>query len=276
MGLQTKIEGGQLEKCDQEKLDVFNKTKGPMWMLVNTTIFTEGTDEPKIMLDTMEEMLKALKEDYCAPGAPSTPKPQTGDSCEWAEYEKTGQYLKIIDKLIQEHLFKPKDDNSKVDAQLGFLELRKEFNARVQELFEAGMVCPEKVEKIKKEWMTGANKCMSLFMNSKLKFKEMTRMERIQCTKSLKVMMEDRRSDLLSKELENSIKQFEGASEEGGDAQEAGAKTFNPMCIAFCLPHLNRPLRKELISYFLWGCSYRFLRTQLFRAFTYIFCTAFF
>merc|ERR1719193_709523 len=174
--LQKKIEAadGVLEKCDQERLDVFNKTKGPMWMLVNTTIFTEGVEEPTIMLGAMEEMMKALKEEYCKPGATPRPPTNPGESCEWAEYEQTGEYLKRIDKLIQEHLFKPKSEDSKVNAQLDFLELRKEFDSRVQQLFENGMVCPDEVVKIK---------------------------------------MEDRRSELLSKELENSINQFEGASQ---------------------------------------------------------------
>jgi len=218
--LQKKIEAadGVLEKCDQERLDVFNKTKGPMWMLVNTTIFTEGVEEPTIMLGAMEEMMKALKEEYCKPGATPRPPTNPGESCEWAEYEQTGEYLKRIDKLIQEHLFKPKSEDSKVDAQLDFLELRKEFDSRVQQLFENGMVCPDEVVKIKKEWMAGATKCMSLFMNSRLKFKDMSRLQRIQCTKNLKIQMEDRRSELLSKELENSINQFEGASQQNSDS----------------------------------------------------------
>merc|ERR1719189_3086521 len=32
-------ETGELEKCEKEKLKVINDCKGPMWMLVNTTIF---------------------------------------------------------------------------------------------------------------------------------------------------------------------------------------------------------------------------------------------
>jgi len=216
--LQKKIQEGNLDACDEQKLMVFNKTKGPMWMLVNTTIFTEGTEEPTIMLGAMEEMMKALKEEYCTPGPTTRPTIPTGDSCEWAEYEKTGEYLNRIDTLIQDHLFKPTGENSKVEAQLGFLELRREFDTRVQQLFKDGMVCPEEVVKIKKDWMSSATKCMSLFMNSKLKFKEMSRLQRIQCTKNLKIQMEDRRSELLSKELENSIKKFEGGSapEDGG------------------------------------------------------------
>lgn len=215
---QKKIEGGEIDECDQQKLDVYNKTKGPMWMLVNTTIFTEAIEEPVIMIEAMEEMMKTLLEEYCTSTGP-VPRPRPpGESCEWAEYEQTGKYLKSIDTLIQEHLFKPKDDDAKVNAQLAFLELRKEFDTRVQELFEDGMVCPEEVVKIKKEWMSSATRCMSLFMNSKLKFKEMSRLQRITCTKNLKIQMEDRRSELLSKELENSINQFEGGSQgnEGG------------------------------------------------------------
>ena len=31
-----------------------------MWMMVNTTIFTEGIEEPQVMVETMVEMLKQL------------------------------------------------------------------------------------------------------------------------------------------------------------------------------------------------------------------------
>lgn len=49
---------------------------------------------------------------------------------------------------------------------------------------------------------------MAVFMNSKLKFTEMTRLERLECTKTLRASMEKRRSDLLTSELEKSIDQI--------------------------------------------------------------------
>jgi len=88
------------------------------------------------------------------------------------------------------------------------------LNKRVEKLFSDGMVCPNEATAIKKEWMPELNKCMSVFMNSKLKFTQMTRLERIQCTKELRTNMERRRSDLLSQELEKSIDQI-GEEAEG-------------------------------------------------------------
>ena len=51
------------------------------------------------------------------------------------------------------------------------------------------------------------NKCMFEFMNpkSRVKFENMTRLQRISCTKELRTAMETRRADLLAKELEKSL-----------------------------------------------------------------------
>jgi hypothetical protein len=34
--------------------------RNPLWMLVNTTIFSEGVEEPRVMVETMIEMLNTL------------------------------------------------------------------------------------------------------------------------------------------------------------------------------------------------------------------------
>ena len=34
--------------------------RNPLWMLVNTTIFSEGVSEPRVMVETMIEMLTTL------------------------------------------------------------------------------------------------------------------------------------------------------------------------------------------------------------------------
>jgi len=213
--LKKKIEG-ELDDCDQEKADVFNKTKNPLWMLVNTTIFAEQAEEPLFMVQAMKEMLNQLLSEYCA-GEVVTPKnrPDDGPSCQWEEYEQTGEYINKIDEIIQESLFKPGEDSAKLDAQLGFIEIKKLLDKRVEKLFLDGMVCPDEATTIKKQWMIELNRCMSVFMNSKLKFTEMTRLERIQCTKTLRASMELRRSDLLQQELEESIDQIGAESGEG-------------------------------------------------------------
>ena len=54
------------------------------------------------------------------------------------------------------------------------------------------------------------NKCMAEFMNGKLKFSEMSRLQRISCTKELRSSMETRMGKLLQFELEKSLNEIEG------------------------------------------------------------------
>ena len=53
------------------------------------------------------------------------------------------------------------------------------------------------------------NKCMAEFMNGKLKFSEMSRLQRISCTKELRNAMETRMGGLLKAELEKSLNEIE-------------------------------------------------------------------
>ena len=53
------------------------------------------------------------------------------------------------------------------------------------------------------------NKCMAEFMNGKLKFSEMSRLQRISCTKVLRTAMESRKAELLKVELEKSLNEIE-------------------------------------------------------------------
>lgn len=46
---------------------------------------------------------------------------------------------------------------------------------------------------------------MAEFMNQKLKFSDLTRLQRISCTKVLRNTMESRMSELLKSELEKSL-----------------------------------------------------------------------
>ena len=56
---------------------------------------------------------------------------------------------------------------------------------------------------------TKLTKCMAEFMNGKLKFSEMSRLERITCTKELRNAMEMRMGRLLQAELEQSLNEIE-------------------------------------------------------------------
>ena len=51
--LKKKAEDGELDECGTEELEVIDKIKGPLWMMVNITIFGDG--------NTMNEMINALE-----------------------------------------------------------------------------------------------------------------------------------------------------------------------------------------------------------------------
>merc|ERR1719260_188960 len=158
------------------------------------------------MITQLEELLKQ----YCE--SDEVPSPQTGDdgpNCEWEEYEQTKEYLIKVDEVIQESLFKVKDDSAQMTALLGFVDIQGMYDKRVKKLFEDELVCPEEVKMIKKEYMTQLNKCMAEFMNGNLKFSEMSRLQRISCTKELRSSMETRIGKLLQAELEKSLNEIE-------------------------------------------------------------------
>jgi len=201
---------GEIDDCEQEKSDIYKMTKAPMWMLVNTTIFS-GVDELEVMVDAMIIQLEELLQQYCGSDE-VTPSTQTGDdgpNCEWEEYEQTKEYLIKVDEIIQEALFKAKDDSAQMTALLGFVDLQGQYDKRVKKLFEDELVCPDEVKMIKKEYMSTLNKCMAEFMNGKLKFSEMSRLQRISCTKELRNAMETRMGKLLQFELEKSLNEIE-------------------------------------------------------------------
>merc|ERR1712128_70860 len=207
---------GEIDDCEQEKSDIYKMTKAPMWMLVNTTIFS-GVDELEVMVDAMIIQLEELLQQYCGSDE-VTPSTQTGDdgpNCEWEEYEQTKEYLIKVDEIIQEALFKAKDDSAQMTALLGFVDLQGQYDKRVKKLFEDELVCPDEVKMIKKEYMSTLNKCMAEFMNGKLKFSEMSRLQRISCTKELRNAMETRMGKLLQFELEKSLNEIEQDSEGG-------------------------------------------------------------
>merc|ERR1712025_930480 len=138
---------------------------GPMWMLVNTTIFSEIV-EPE---------------------------------------------------AIQDALFKVEDDSAQMTALLGFVDIQGLFDKRVKKLFEDELVCPDEVTTIKKDYMTQLNTCMAQFMNTKRKFTDMSRLDRISCTKELRNNMETRMADLLKTELENSLNEIDTG--DGGSSE---------------------------------------------------------
>lgn len=210
--LEKKIEAdGDLNKCDREKLDTFNKCKPPMWMLVNYTIFQE-LPEVTEMITTMEDQLKQ-KLDMACEGGPTTPPPTTTDTgCEWEEYEHTKEVLELVDETIQNSIFKGKD---KGQILLGFLQIQEMFDNRVKKLFEDGVQCRDELTKIKTIYMPQLGDCMTDFMNPKLDFENLKRQERILCIKGLRSTMEGRNTQLLQFELESSLSGLDGSGRKG-------------------------------------------------------------
>merc|ERR1719341_1080735 len=165
------------------------------------------------MVDQLEELLHQ----YCGSDNVATAplNEDEGSNCAWDEYEQTKEYLVKVDEIIQESLFKAKDDSAQMAALLGFVDIQGQYDKRVKKLFEDELVCPDEVKMIKKEYMTQLNKCMAEFMNGKLKFSEMSRLQRISCTKELRNAMESRTGKLLQFELEKSLNEIEQESEGG-------------------------------------------------------------
>jgi len=218
-----KAKEGKIDLCDEEKLEIFGVIKQPFWMLVNTTIQSEGSTELDIMVGTMIEILEQQLESYCSSTKPVRIENQEdGPNCDWEEYEKTKEYLSKVDEIIQESLFKEADEKAKIDAVLGFVDIQDMFNKRVKKLFEDQLQCPQEVETIKKQYMVQLNKCMAQFMNRNIKFTKMSRNERISCTKEMRNTMEKRVTKLIQLELEDTFKKLDKEipdflTEDGGD-----------------------------------------------------------
>jgi len=189
---------GVLAKCEQEQLKVIDDCKGPMWMLVNTTIF-DTLENVVAMVNAMDEQLKLKRGVYCKEGPVPPP---TNTNCEWEEYENTREYLVEVDNVIQKGLFKT---GKKTETLIGFVDIQAMFDKRVKKLFEDEVRCPAELEQIKKKYMIILNRCMISFMNPKVDFEDLNRFQRISCIKELRNELEDRTAKLLQFELNASL-----------------------------------------------------------------------
>jgi len=190
---------GTVPECEKEKKEVIDKCKGPMWMLVNTTIF-DTYENVVSMVDVMDESLKTKRNKYCKGGDDGPPPPSS--SCQWEEYEKTREYLVEVDNVIQNGLFKEADRKKTL---IGFVDIQAMFDKRVKKLFEDEVRCPAELTLIKKTYMPILTRCMAKFMRSSLDFDNLSRFERISCIKELRNELEARTAELLQFELEDSL-----------------------------------------------------------------------
>merc|ERR1712241_530997 len=101
----------------------------------------------------------------------------------------------VVDEVIQDALFKGGDDSEKATVLIKFVEIQSLYDDRVKKLFEDKLVCPGEVQIIKA-----------------------TRLQRIGCIKVLRTAMEDRMSELLRIELEQSLNQINQGG--GGSGSE--------------------------------------------------------
>jgi len=205
--LRQKVTDEDLDECEEQKLEVYGKLKGPLWMLVNETIFTPSLESLSITVVAAANMSDLLLAEYCS----ESPRPPSNDgpTCLWDEYKETNKYLEMVDEIIQKALFKADKDDAQMTALRGFVDLQKLLDNRVKVLFQNLLACPAEVDVIKKDYMSQLNKCMAEFMNGRLKFEDMSKSQRIGCTKVLRTKMEERMSELLSSELEQSINQIQ-------------------------------------------------------------------
>ena len=146
---------GPISACETEKLDTYKKLKSPMWMVVNTTIFSDLAMVEE-MVEAMIANLDEMIDERCGSDAVIV-KVNNALNCEWDEYEETKNYLEIVDGIIQKNLLKAPEDaeaeQAKVEALLGFVDIQAAFDKRVKALFEANLECPDEAKQIKSEYM---------------------------------------------------------------------------------------------------------------------------
>jgi len=208
--LTTKIESeaGELDQCDRETLEVINSAKAPLWMLVNITIFGDGAIINEMVV-ALNAALLEMRTKYCDSSSQVSIAVTDDDDnkCYLEEIDTAGEWIVEIDQNIATNLFKTGDDQgqARTDAMLGFLELKTNMEERVRQLFQENLVCKEEVDQIKQFYSEHISRCLAEMMNPKYRFETKTRAEKVQCIKGLRVAIEQRRGELLLKEVERRI-----------------------------------------------------------------------
>jgi len=207
-------DGATLEDCGREELEVLEAVKGPLWMMVNVSIF-ETEDVLGEMITALEAALDEMGGKYCS-STPQRDNPPIGedDTCGLEEINKARDFIQEIDDIISENLFKAGDDDvqARRDAMLGIIDLKSLMDDRVRQLYIGEPICHEEVHQIKNTYNDQLTKCLAEMMNPRVDFGSKSRAERVQCVKELRIAIEDRRGVLLLREVEKSIQQAQGAS----------------------------------------------------------------
>jgi len=219
--LKMKAQDGELDDCGNEELEVINKIKGPLWMMVNITIFGDGATMGE-MIGALETALTEMRSQYCGPDDSPVVNDRNTDipDCDLNEINTARDWITDIDTVISEDIFKSEDEDARRKAMLGLIELKSAMDDRVRELFQNNLQCKEEVEQIKNIYGQKVTECLAEMMNPRFRFELLGRAERVQCVKTLRIQMEDRRGVLLMREIENRINQIGAESvgdEEGGE-----------------------------------------------------------
>merc|ERR1711978_113492 len=143
-------------------------------------------------------VVKDLRKEYCAP-TDETPEPRTedeDDTCDVDEINKAKEFITDIDTVISDNLFKSDDDEGRKAALIGVIDLKASMDERVEELSQ-----------IKNIYMPKLTDCLSELMNPVyvLRYKDLSRSERVACMKDLRNSIEERRGILLMREIEKRI-----------------------------------------------------------------------
>jgi len=197
-------ENGGVEQCDKEELEVINSIKAPLWMVVNTTLF--GNEEVIFqMLYSLRLGLLEMRSKYCEEVGPDVPI----EGCDVTEIEQSYTWIDNMDKIIQENLFKAEKDpvEARKDALLGFVALRAAMETRVKELYEQRLSCPEEAHQIKHIYSPQLTECIQEMMRPKYSFETKSRADKVQCIKQLRVTIEQRRGELLLREIDRRIRE---------------------------------------------------------------------
>jgi len=143
---------------------------------------------------------------YCKEGGPIiTPG---APSCDLEEINQSYIWIDEIDTVISGSIFKLGETDpvqARKDTLLGFVRLRSSMEDRVKELYQQNLVCPGESSQIKNVYSGDLTQCIAEMMNPRFRFETKGRAERVSCIKGLRVKIELRRGELLSREFERRI-----------------------------------------------------------------------
>lgn len=202
--LKTKAnsEDGIIEECDAQKLEVIDKIKGPLWMMVNITIFGDGNTMTQ-MIGALEAALTEIREGYCGPANVTEPVARIEESnCFLDEINTAKEFIVDIDNIIAEDLFKTEKADARKEAMLALIDMKSNMDERVRRLFQENLQCKEEVEQIKNVYAGMLTECLAELMNPRYRFEDTPRAQRVACIKGLRIAIEERRGELLMREIE--------------------------------------------------------------------------